>query len=80
MKKKLSFSTTILISLILGVMTGLLLQNRPEIAVSYIQPIGTIFLNLLKMIVVPVVLFSMIEGIISLKDIKKVGSIGLKTI
>lgn len=80
MKKKLSFSTTILISLILGVTAGLLLQNRSDIAASYIQPIGTIFLNLLKMIVVPVVLFSMIEGIISLKDIKKVGSIGLKTI
>lgn len=79
-KKKLSFSTKILLSLILGVCAGLLLQNHIDIATTYIQPIGTIFLNLLKMIVVPVVLFSIIQGIISLKDIRKVGSIGLKTI
>ena len=79
-KKKLSFSTTILLSLLLGVITGLILQNHANIATTYIQPIGTVFLNLLKMIVVPVVLFSIIQGIISLKDIKKVGSIGLKTV
>lgn len=79
-KKKLSFSTLILLALVLGVITGLLLQNHSSIATTYIQPVGTIFLNLLKMIVVPVVLFSMIQGIISLKDIKKVGSIGLKTV
>lgn len=79
-KKKLSFSTLILVSLVLGVLTGLLLQNHSSIATTYIQPVGTVFLNLLKMIVVPVVLFSIIQGIISLKDIKKVGSIGLKTV
>lgn len=79
-KKKLSFSTLILLSLALGVIAGLFLQNHTSIATTYIQPVGTIFLNLLKMIVVPVVLFSIIQGIISLKDIKKVGSIGLKTV
>lgn len=79
-KRKLSFSSLILLSLILGVVAGLILQNHASIATTYIQPVGTIFLNLLKMIVVPVVLFSIIQGIISLKDIKKVGSIGLKTV
>lgn len=79
-KKKISFSTMILLSLLLGVITGLILQNHANIATTYIQPVGTVFLNLLKMIVVPVVLFSIIQGIISLKDIKKVGSIGLKTV
>lgn len=79
-KKKISFSTMILLSLLLGVITGLILQNHANIATTYIQPAGTVFLNLLKMIVVPVVLFSIIQGIISLKDIKKVGSIGLKTV
>ena len=79
-QKKISFSTMILLSLIFGVITGILLQNHASIATTYIQPFGTIFLNLLKMIVVPVVLFSIIQGIISLKDIKKVGSIGLKTV
>ncbi|MBP3372011.1 MAG: dicarboxylate/amino acid:cation symporter, partial [Clostridia bacterium] len=45
-----------------------------------IKPIGTIYLNLIKMIVVPVVLLSIIQGIISLKDIKKVGAIGGRTV
>lgn len=79
-EKKISFSTMILLSLLLGVITGLILQNHANIATTYIQPVGTVFLNLLKMIVVPVVLFSIIQGIISLKDIKKVSSIGLKTV
>lgn len=79
-KKKISFSTSIFIALIFGIITGLLLQNHSDIATNYIAPVGTIFLNLLKMIVVPVVLCSIIQGIISLKDIKKVGTIGLKTV
>lgn len=40
----------------------------------------TIFLNLVKFIVIPIVLFSIMSGIISMKDIKKVGSIGIKTV
>lgn len=47
---------------------------------EYIKPFGTIFLNLLKFIVVPIVLSTIIVGIISLKDIKTVGVIGIKTI
>ena len=44
------------------------------------QAFGTLFLNLLKFIVVPIVLFSIMNGVISMKDIKKVGSIGGKTV
>ena len=78
--KKLSLTTWILIALVLGVLAGLALQGSPEIADSYIKPIGTIFLNLVKMIVVPLVIFSIMAGVISLQDIKKVGSIGGKTV
>ncbi|MGI6109903.1 MAG: dicarboxylate/amino acid:cation symporter [Eubacteriaceae bacterium] len=70
----------ILTALLLGIALGFALQGNPQIADNYIKPFGTIFLNLVKMIVVPVVLFSIIAGIISLKDIKKVGAIGGKTI
>lgn len=70
----------ILTALFLGILSGLLLQGHPKIAENYIQPFGTIFLNLIKMIVVPVILFSIIQGVVSLQDIKKVGSIGGKTI
>ena len=79
-KKKLPLATQIFIALILGIIVGLLMQNHADFADSYIKPIGTIFLNLLKFIVVPIVLFSIMSGIISISDIRKVGSIGIKTI
>ncbi len=78
--KKLSLTTWIFIALILGIIAGLCLQGAPDIATTYIKPLGTIFLNLIKMIVVPLVIFSMVAGVISLSDIKKVGAIGGKTI
>ena len=78
--KRLSLTTWIFIALALGVVVGLLLQGNPDIATEYIKPLGTIFLNLIKMIVVPLVIFSMIAGVISLSDIKRVGAIGGKTI
>ena len=79
-KFKLSLAAQIFIALVLGIGAGLLLQNHADIAEGYIKPIGTIFLNLLKFIVVPIVLFSIMSGIISMRDIKKVGSIGAKTV
>ncbi|MFR4802114.1 MAG: dicarboxylate/amino acid:cation symporter [Eggerthellaceae bacterium] len=53
--------------------------SNPDFADTY-TPIGTVFLNLIKMIVVPLVVFSIMTGIISLQDIKKVGAIGGKTV
>ena len=79
-KKKLPLAAKIFIALALGIITGLLMQNHADAADAYIKPIGTIFLNLLKFIVVPIVLFSIMAGIISMSDIRKVGSIGIKTI
>ena len=79
-KKKLSLTMTIFIGLVLGVIAGLLLQGNVAFAKSYIKPFGTIYLNLIKTIVVPVVLLSIIQGIISLQDIKKVGVIGGRTV
>ena len=79
-KKKLSLAAQIFIALVLAVIVGLLMTSHGEFAESYIKPFGTIFLNLIKFIVVPVVLFSIMSGIISMQDIRKVGSIGIKTI
>ncbi|MBR5572165.1 MAG: dicarboxylate/amino acid:cation symporter [Oscillospiraceae bacterium] len=79
-KKKLSLTLQIVIGLVLGVFAGLLLQNNAAFANGYIKPFGTIYLNLIKTIVVPVVLLSIIQGIISLEDVKKVGSIGVRTV
>lgn len=78
--RRLSLTTWIFIALVLGVLAGLALQGAPEVADTYIKPLGTIFLNLIKMIVVPLVLFSIIAGVVSLEDVKKVGAIGGRTI
>ena len=79
-KKKLPLAMQIFIALILAIVVGLLMQSQSGFAENYIKPFGTIFLNLLKFIVVPIVLFSIMCGIISMRDIKKVGAIGLKTV
>ena len=79
-KKKMSLAMQIFIALVLAIAAGLLLQKHAQFAETYIKPFGTIFLNLLKFIVVPIVLFSIMCGIISMRDIKKVGAIGLKTV
>ena len=82
MKKKLSLPMQILIALIAGIVVGFICiaLDAPEFTTNYLKPFGTIFVNLLKFIVVPVVLLSMIEGIISMDDRKKVGSVGWKTV
>ena len=79
-KKKLSLAMQIFIAMLLAIVGGLLLQGQADFATNFIKPFGTIFLNLVKFIVVPIVLFSIMCGIISMKDIRKVGSIGLKTV
>ena len=79
-KRKLNPSVWILIGLLLGVLAGLALQNHPEIANTYIKPFGTLFLNLIKMIIVPLVFSSIVVGTCGLGDARQVGRIGGKTI
>ena len=79
-KRKLSLTAQIALGLGLGIVVGLFLQSAPTVAADYIRPIGAIYLNLIKTIVVPVVVLSIIQGVVSLQDIKKVGTIGLGTV
>ncbi len=79
-KIKLNLATQIFIALVLGVGVGMALIGNPSIATTYIRPFGTIFLNLIKWVVTPLVFFSIMSGVISMRDIRKVGSIGVKTI
>ena len=78
--KKLSLTTQIGIALLLAVLVGVLLRNQADFVNTYIKPIGIIFLNLLKFIVVPLVLFSIMAGILSMNDISKVGKLGLRAL
>lgn len=82
-KKSLPLAFWIFIGLVVGVVAGLALMAVPNgeaIALQYVKPFGTIFLNLLKFIVVPIVLFSIAAGVISMQDISMVGSVGTKTV
>ena len=78
--KKLSLTAQIGIALVLAVVAGVLLGNQADFVHQYIKPIGTIFLNLLKFIVVPLVLFSVMAGILSMNDISKVGRLGFRAL
>ena len=78
-KRKLSLPAWIFIGMFAGIIAGLCFLKAPDFTTNYIKPIGTIYINLLKFLVVPVVLFSIADGVISLQDIKRVGSVGLKT-
>ena len=51
-----------------------------DFTLDYIQPLGDIFINILKLIAVPLVLFSIIGGVASLGDVKKLGRLGGKTL
>ena len=77
--RKLSLPAWIFIAMLGGILLGLLFVGNPGFTDSYIKPIGTIYINLLKFLVVPVVLFSIADGVINLKDLKRVGSVGAKT-
>lgn len=73
--KKIPLHTKIFIGLFLGVIIGLIFG--PE--ARRIEPVGTIFIRLITMVVVPLVFFSLTLGTASLGDIKKLGRIGIKT-
>lgn len=78
--KKLKLPAWIFIGMLLGIVAGLCFLGHGDFTTAYIKPFGTIYINLLKFLVVPVVLTSIVSGVVSLGDIKRVGSIGWKTI
>ena len=78
--KRLSLTAQIGIALLLAVVAGILLRNQADFVDTYIQPFGIIFLNLLKFIVAPLVLFSIMAGILSMNDISKVGKLGFRAL
>lgn len=81
----MKLTAKIIIGLIIGAIVGLILNitapNLFEILNVYLfHPLGRIFINLITMLVVPIVLFSIILGTTGLGDPKKLGRIGVKTI
>jgi Na+/H+-dicarboxylate symporter len=79
---KLALHWKILIGMILGLVFGYLMKNMElkEVVVDWIKPFGTIFINLLKMIAVPLIVVSLIVGLSDLKDISKLSKLGGRTV
>lgn len=78
-KFRISLAYQILIGLALGITVGAIFYGNPNVE-TYLQPIGTIFLNLIKMIVVPIIISTLILGVAGTGDMKQLGRLGTKTI
>ena len=77
----MNLSLQIFASLVLSVIVGLVLGEGAAAPVkTWIAPIGTMFINLIKMMIVPVVFCSLVVGMTSMGDMKKLGRIGIKTL
>ena len=78
-KFRISLAYQILLGLVLGIAVGAIFYGNPNVE-TYLQPIGTIFLNLIKMIVVPIIISTLILGVAGTGDMKQLGRLGTKTI
>ena len=81
--RKLALHWKILIGMLLGLIFGFVMtffDGGRQIVSDWINPFGTIFVKLLKLIAIPLILASLIKGISDLKDISKFRNIGLRTI
>jgi proton glutamate symport protein len=81
--RKLELHWQILLGMVVGVLFALLMVNfswGPKLVSDFIKPFGTIFINSLKLIAVPLILASLIKGISDLKDISKLSKMGGRTI
>lgn len=81
--KKLALHWKILIGMVLGILFGFIMNSvdgGKGFVSDWVKPFGTIFINLLKLIAVPLILASLIKGVSDLKDISKIKTMGLRTI
>ncbi|UCF14261.1 MAG: dicarboxylate/amino acid:cation symporter [Phycisphaerales bacterium] len=72
---KLKVHTQILIAIVLGIVVGIVLGDKA----THIKIVGDMFIRLLKAIIIPLIIASMVAGIVSLGDVRKLGRIGLRT-
>lgn len=81
-RKSIPLHIKIIIGLVLGVVWALISSNLgwSDFTTNWIAPFGTIFIRMLKLIAVPLVLFSIIQGITGLSDTSSLGRMGIKTL
>lgn len=82
MKRKLPLYAKILVGMLVGIIVGIIavVGGLNEFVSDYVKPFGTIFLNLLKLVAMPLIFASLVTGVTSLSDVTKLSRIGLKTI
>ncbi|MBW9172582.1 cation:dicarboxylase symporter family transporter [Clostridium estertheticum] len=78
-KLKLGLGTQILIGLTLGVIVGAVFYGNPAV-IPFLQPLGDVFIRLIKMIIVPIIFCALVVGIAGGEDGKQIGRLGLKTL
>ncbi|PWK15554.1 cation:dicarboxylate symporter family transporter [Tumebacillus permanentifrigoris] len=78
-KRKFGLAIQIAIGLILGIAVGAIFYGNAGVA-KVLQPVGDIFMHLIKMIVAPIVISTLIVGVAGVGDVKKLGKLGGKTI
>ena len=72
-KAKVSLTTKVFIGLILGIAVGLLV---PKVGLM-LKPVGDVFVNLIKMVIVPLIITAIVSAVASLRDIQTVGKVGV---
>ena len=77
--KKFGLATQIFVALVLGIVVGALFHGN-ETVMAIMEPIGDIFIHLIKMIVIPIVMAALVVSIAGVGDIKKLGKLGGKTL
>jgi Na+/H+-dicarboxylate symporter len=81
--KKIPLHWSIMLGMVLGVLVGAIFtqfESGPQLISNWVKPFGTIFINALKLIAMPLILASLIKGVSDLKDISKLSLMGGRTI
>ncbi len=81
--KKIALHWQILIGILGGILVGLLciqFAGGKEFVIDWVKPFGTIFINLLKLIAIPLIIVSLIKGVSDLKDVTQLSSLGIRTL
>ena len=80
--KKLELHWKILIGMFLGILFGIIASQVgwKVLVINWIKPFGTIFINLLKLIAIPLIIASLIKGVSDLQDISKLSKMGGRTV
>ncbi|HNQ58969.1 MAG TPA: dicarboxylate/amino acid:cation symporter [Bacteroidales bacterium] len=81
MIKRIPLYVKILAGLAIGIFVGIIavITNSGGFIIDYVKPFGTIFLNLLKLIAIPLIFTSLVSGIAGLSNIKKFSTLGVQT-